>query len=281
MEPFVFFVVLVSAACHAALNCAIKSAPDPLAASIMLAVGGGVAATPVLILTGAPPLAAAPFLAASVLIHIFYWSFLGKAYASGSVSVVFPLARGIAPVLTMLAAVLLFKEQMSGSEWIAITCILGGIYIVLASGYDVSAFRNNPMPLNVLAVAMSVMGYTLVDGFGARESGTPLAYVVFLYVANGWVLLAYGLTRQRRRLIAAIDQGWLPGLLSGGTSLGIYAAAVWAMTKAPIPLVAALREASVLFAVALAMLWLKEPFRTGRIMGAGVIAAGLAYARLA
>jgi drug/metabolite transporter (DMT)-like permease len=281
MDPFVFLVVLFSAACHAALNCALKSAPDPLAASIMLAIGGGVAATPLMILTGAPPVEAAPYLAMSVFIHIFYWSFLGKAYASGSVSVVFPLARGLAPVLTMLAAVFLFGEVMSRSDWIAIAAILSGIYIVLASGYDVNAFRSNPMPLNVLAVALSVMGYTLVDGFGARATGTPLAYVVFLYVANGWMLLAYGLTRQRHRLIAAIDQGWLPGLMSGAASLGIYGAAVWAMTKAPIPLVAALREASVLFAVALAMLWLKEPFRFGRIMGAGVIACGLAYARLA
>jgi drug/metabolite transporter (DMT)-like permease len=153
--------------------------------------------------------------------------------------------------------------------------------VVIASGYDVAAFRSNPMLFNVLAVAVCVMGYTLVDGYGARASSSPIAYVVFLYVANGWVLLAYGLTRQRQRLIAAIDQGWKLGLLSGAASLAIYAAAVWAMTKAPIPLVAALREASVLFAVALAMLWLKEPFRMGRIAGAGVIAAGLAYARLA
>jgi drug/metabolite transporter (DMT)-like permease len=281
MDPFVFFVVLFSAVCHAVMNCALKSAPDPLAASIMLAIGGGAAATPALLFTGAPPVEAAPFLAMSVFIHIFYWSFLGKAYASGSVSVVFPLARGLAPVLTMLAAVFLFGEAMTGSDWIAIAAILGGIYIVLASGYDVNAFRRNPMPLNVLAVALSIAGYTLVDGFGARASGSPIAYVVFLYVANGWVLLAYGLTRQRSRLVAAIDGGWELGLLSGAASLGIYGAAVWAMTKAPIPLVAALREASVLFAVALAMLCLKEPFRFGRIMGAGVIACGLAYARLA
>ena len=281
MDPFVFFVVLFSAACHAVMNCALKYAPDPLAASIMLAIGGGVAATPVLILTGAPPIEAAPYLAMSVFIHIFYWSFLGKAYSSGSVSVVFPLARGLAPVLTMLAAVLLFGEVMSRSDWIAIAAILAGIYVVIASGYDVAAFRSNPMLLNVLAVAVSVMGYTLVDGFGARVTGSPIAYVVFLYVANGWVLLAYGLTRQRQRLIAAIDHGWKLGLASGAASLAIYAAAVWAMTKAPIPLVAALREASVLFAVALAMLWLKEPIRIGRIAGAGVIAAGLAYARLA
>jgi drug/metabolite transporter (DMT)-like permease len=281
MEPFVFLVVLISAACHAVMNCALKSAPDPLAATIMLAIGGGAAATPILLLTGAPPVEAAAYLAMSVFIHIFYWSFLGKAYASGAVSIVFPLARGLAPVLTMFAAVFLFGESMTRSDWIAIAAILGGIYLVLASGYDVAAFRNNPMPLNVLAVALSVAGYTLADGFGARASGSPIAYVVFLYVANGWVLLAYGLTRQRQRLIAAIDSGWKLGLASGAASLGIYGAAVWAMTKAPIPLVAALREASVLFAVALAMLWLKEPFRFGRIMGAGVIACGLAYARLA
>jgi uncharacterized membrane protein len=277
----VFAIVLVSAALHALLNCALKAVPDPLAAAIMLAIGGGVVATPVLMLTGTPSLDAAPYLATSVIIHIFYWSFLGKAYASGAVSIVFPLARGVAPILVMCMAVLFLGETMDRNEWIAIAAILVGIYVLLASGHGVAAFQNYPMLANVMIVALSITGYTLVDGFGARHAGSAFAYAAFLYVANGWVLLGYGLIYQRERLVAYIDRGWLQGLVTGGTSLAIYGTAVWAMTKAPIPLVAALREVSVLFAVVLATLWLKEPFRYGRVLGAGIIVSGLVYVRIA
>jgi drug/metabolite transporter (DMT)-like permease len=81
--------------------------------------------------------------------------------------------------------------------------------------------------------------------------------------------------------LPGIDRGWLLGLVTGGLSLGIYGAAVWAMTKAPIPLVATIREVTILFTLILATLWLKEPFRFARLLGGGIIMGGLAYARLA
>jgi drug/metabolite transporter (DMT)-like permease len=226
-------------------------------------------------------LAAAPYLAVSIVIHIFYWSFLGKAYAKGAVGIVFPLARGIAPVLTIIVAVALFAEKMNVGQWIAMTAILAGIYVVLASGESLAAFRKNPMLGNVMMVALSIAGYTLVDGYGARHAGSAFAYTAFLYVANGWVLLGYGLICQRERLVAGIDRGWLLGLVTGGLSLVIYGAAVWAMTKAPIPLVATIREVTILFTLILGTLWLKEPFRFARLLGGGIIMGGLAYARLA
>jgi drug/metabolite transporter (DMT)-like permease len=281
MDTFVFMLLIACAALHATINCSLKSVPDPLAAAIMLAIGAGMVATPVLLLTGAPLLPAAPYLAVSVIIHIFYWSFLGKSYATGAVGVVFPLARGVAPVLTIAVTVLFFGEILTFSQWIAIAAIMAGIYVVLASGNSVSAFRKDPMFGNVAVVALSIAGYTLVDGYGARHAGSALAYTAFLYVANGWVLLAYGLICQRERLIAAIDRGWLLAVVTGSVSLGIYGAAVWAMTKAPIPLVATIREVSVLFTLVIATLWLKEPFRFARLLGGGIIVGGLAYVRMA
>ena len=219
MDPFVFFVVLFSAACHAAMNCALKSAPDPLAASIMLAIGGGVAATPVLILDRR---------AANC----------GRAL-SGRVSHSSTFSTGAFWAKPMLPARSAWFSRWPGALRRCSPCsppcfLFSEVMSAQRTGSPSPAFSaastsfSPPAMTSTRSAAIRcrsmcwpwlcpVMGYTLVDGYGARASGSPLAYVVFLYVANGWVLLAYGLARQRQRLIAAIDQGWLPGLPSGAS----------------------------------------------------------------
>jgi drug/metabolite transporter (DMT)-like permease len=280
MDPFTFSVVLASAFGHAVMNCALKRQPDPLAATLLLAICGGMVATPLLMITGAPDTAAAPFLLASVIIHIFYWSYLGRAYASGEVSVVFPLARGVAPVLTLLVAVAIIGEKASAGELAFIALIAAGIFLVMCSGADTRALWRQDTIANALIVAVTICLYTVVDGLGTRRTGSAASYVVMLYACNGWVLLAYGLVKQRDRLASALDGGWRTGLLTGASSLAIYGVALWAMTRAPIPLVAALRETSVMFAAILAVLWLREPMRIGRMAGAGVIVAGVAFVKM-
>jgi drug/metabolite transporter (DMT)-like permease len=280
MDQTVFMAVIAAAALHAVMNCALKRAPDPLAAAIFLAIGGGAVATPVLLLAGTPPLAAAPYLAASIVIHIFYWTLLGKAYGAGEVGTVFPLARGMAPILVMIVGTLLLGDHLSTPELVAAAAIIAGILVVAASGTRLGRGEAKAVLLRAFLVACCTMGYTIVDGLGARAGGDAIAYVSFLYLANGWALLAYGLVFHRARLAAAIDWGLWVGPLSGALSLAIYGAGVWAMTRAPIPLVAALRESSVLFAVILASLWLKEPFRFARLLGAAIIAGGLAGAKM-
>jgi drug/metabolite transporter (DMT)-like permease len=280
MDPFVFSVVLASAFAHAIMNCALKRQPDPLAATLMLAICGGVVATPLLMITGTPGLEAAPFLIASVLVHIFYWTYLGRAYASGEVSVVFPLARGVAPILTLGVAVVLLSEKISPAELAFIALIVAGIFLVMSSGVDKSRLWREQTVANALIVAVTICLYTVIDGIGTRRSGNAASYVVMLYVCNGWMLLIYGLAKQRERLVSALDNGWRTGVLTGTMSLGIYGIALWAMTKAPIPLVAALRETSVMFAAILAVLWLREPMRVGRMVGAGVIVAGVAFVKM-
>jgi uncharacterized membrane protein len=262
------------------MNCALKRQPDPLAATLMLAICGGMVATPLLMITGTPGLEAAPFLIASVLVHIFYWTYLGRAYASGEVSVVFPLARGVAPILTLGVAVVLLSEKISLAELAFIALIVAGIFLVMSSGVDKSWLWREQTVANALIVAVTICLYTVIDGVGARRSGNAASYVVMLYVCNGWMLLIYGLAKQRERLVSALDNCWRTGVLTGTMSLGIYGIALWAMTKAPIPLVAALRETSVMFAAILAVLWLREPMRVGRMVGAGVIVAGVAFVKM-
>jgi drug/metabolite transporter (DMT)-like permease len=280
MEPFVFIVIIIAAAGHALWNCLLKFKVDPATATTMLAVGGGIVATPVLFVTGMPDAASRPYLAVSVVIHIFYWSYLGKAYSAGELGQIYPIARGTAPLLTTIGAMALFGEYPDRAAWIGIVTVVAGVLFIAARGGSGFAGMDKPAVKFAITTALCIMGYSLVDGFGARQAGSAFAYTAFLYVCNGWALLIYGLAFQRQKLVAAIDSQWWVGLLTGSMSLLFYGIGVWAMTQAPVGLVAALRETSILFAILFGTLMLKEPIRLPRICGAGIVCLGLVLIKI-
>jgi drug/metabolite transporter (DMT)-like permease len=281
MQSDVFLAIIVAAALHALWNSLLKVKADPAVASTMLAIGGGLAATFALFFTGTPAAEAMPFLAASMVIHLFYWTLLGKTYGMGELGQIYPIARGLAPILTTLLGMALLGEAPKAAAWIGILTVVSGVLIVALFGAR-GPFALRPATLAfAAATALCVTGYSLVDGMGARLAGSAFAYTAFLYACNGWLMLVYGLAKQRRALIEAVDGNWYIGLLSGSLSLVCYGIGVWAMTRAPIGLVSALRETSILFAIAFGTLLLREPFRPGRLAGAFVVVAGLAAIRLA
>ena len=280
MEPFVFIVIIIAAAGHALWNCLLKFKVDPATATTMLAIGGGIVATPVLFVTGMPDAAARPYLAISVVIHIFYWSYLGKAYSAGELGQIYPIARGTAPLLTTIGAMAIFGEYPDKSAWIGILTVVGGVLFIAARGGSGISGLDKPAVKFAITTALCIMGYSLVDGFGARQAGSAFAYTAFLYVCNGWALLIYGLAFQRQKLVAAIDTQWWVGLLTGSMSLLFYGIGVWAMTQAPVGLVSALRETSILFALLFGTLMLKEPIRLPRICGAGIVCLGLVLIKM-
>jgi drug/metabolite transporter (DMT)-like permease len=281
MDVFVFFVIIVAALGHAVWNGLLKGKIDPQVATTMLAIGGGVVATPLLFFVGMPAPAARPYIAASVLIHVFYWSYLGKAYASGELSQVYPIARGAAPVLTALGAVILVGEYPTVAGWLGILTVAGGVIVIAILGGGGIPTANRDAVKFAIITALSITAYSLNDGIGAREAGSAFAYIAFLYVCNGYALLIYGLMYQRQALFEAVGSSWHVGLLTGTMSLVFYGIGVWAMTQAPIGIVAALREISILFALAIGFFILKEPVRPARIAGACLVFAGLVAIRLA
>jgi drug/metabolite transporter (DMT)-like permease len=281
MDIATFFVILAGASATALLNCALRHRSDPLAAALLLSVGGGIVAIPVLYITGLPDMASAPYLVSATVLACLYWIFIGKAYASGEVGTVFPLAYGAAPALVLLASSLLVQEYPTTQQIIVIVLISCGLFLVLFSGTNTSAFASRTVLLNCLAVMLVIAGYTINDALGARVSGNPFAYTAFLYITGGISTAVYGLLFQKHRLARALPDGWQHALFWGAASLAIYSGELWAMTRAPIALVAALRESSILFAALFAIIWLKEPIRTSRVAGAGVVALGLMMMRLA
>ena len=133
--------------------------------------------------------------------------------------------------------------------------------------------RKGPTLL-ALANAGVIAVYTLVDGQGARLSGHAFSYTGWMFLLTAVLLLGLALALKGRRVIVHARLGWQRGLLGGASTLASYGLALWAMTQAPIALVAALRETSVVFAAIMAALFLAEPVTRLRAVSIVTVAAG-------
>jgi drug/metabolite transporter (DMT)-like permease len=280
MDAFVFTVVLFAAACHAAWNAAIKRGLDPLAVTVAISVGSGVVALPLLAFAGALNPAAWPWIAASVLIHLFYFAALIESYRSGDLGQVYPIARGAAPLLTGLGSTFLIGEHIRLAAWLGIGCVTIGVLLLsLRGGRDLAQLNGRAVGF-ALFTAVTICAYTLVDGIGARTSENAYAYTALMFAGNALVMTSYAWIRRGRGAFLGILHNWQIGLLGGALSYVAYGLVIWAMTVAPIALVAALRETSVLFGAAIAVIFLKEPLRVARFAAALMIVAGLTLFRL-
>ncbi len=265
MDSFVFTAVLFAAAAHAAWNATIKRGLDPLVVTVLIAIGAGLVAIPFVPLVGLPPPQAWPWVIASVLIHLGYFAGLIEAYRTGDMSQVYPIARGSAPLLTATVSTTWLGERLGLVGWIDCSARGGGDFAKLnrrAVGF-------------ALFTALTVCAYTIVDGVGARVSGNAHAYTTALFIGNAVIMALYGVARRGSKMFADMSPLWTTGLAGGALQLGSYWVAIWAMTVAPIAVVAALRETSVLFGALIAVVILKEPLRAIRVVAALLIVAGL------
>jgi drug/metabolite transporter (DMT)-like permease len=280
MDAFVFAAVLFAAACHAGWNAAIKRGLDPLATTVVISVGAALVAAAMLPLVGLPAAASWPWCAASVLIHLFYFAALIESYRAGDLGQVYPIARGSAPLMTAAATTVFVGERLGILGWFGIILLVAGVLLLsLRGGRDLARLDRKAVGF-ALFTAVTICAYSVVDGVGARLAGSANAYTVALFVGIAPVMVIYALARRGAAATLAIGRHWGLGLAGGTLQLGSYGIAIWAMTVAPIAIVAALRETSVLFGAAIAVIFLKEPLRASRIVAAVMIIAGLALIRL-
>jgi drug/metabolite transporter (DMT)-like permease len=281
MDRLTIGVILACACSSALLNCGLRHQRDPLAAAFMVAIGGAVVAAPALFFTGLPGIDSVPYLVVSTMLGSIYWLFLGRAYATGEISIVFPLAYGSAPIWILMLSGGVFGETLTANQLAVVLLICAGLLLVLFSGADTLTKLNRHVVVNSVAVTATICAYTLCDALAVRKTGSPIAYTVSIYACSGLVVLAYALWFHSERLLVAFGANRFAGFLWGALSLVNYCGELWAMTRAPVALVAAMRESSILFAVVIAILWLKEPLKPVRVAGAGVVAFGLMLMRLA
>jgi drug/metabolite transporter (DMT)-like permease len=280
MDSFVFAAVLLAAAFHASWNALIKIRLDPFLAIVLIAALAGIVSLPLLFFVPIPPLAAWPWLIASVITHVGYYIGLAGAYRSGDMGQVYPIARGTAPLMTAAGGALLLGENFSLVGWAGIIGLTSGVFLLSLRGGGDLAHLNRRAVGYALFTAVTICCYSLVDGIGARIAGNAHSYALWLFVIDGAFITLIALVSRGPAALPAMAKFWKSGLAGGVLSLTAYWIAIWAMTVAPIAMVAALRETSVLFGAAIAVVFLKEPLRVPRIFAAVVIVCGIMLIRL-
>src|SRR5262245_46571379 len=281
MDSLVFAAVLFAAACHAAWNATIKRGLDPLVTTVAISIGAAAVSLVLLPLVGLPAIAAWPWVVASVAIHLFYFAALIESFRWGDLSQVYPIARGSAPLMTAALSTTLIQERLGAGGWFGITLVVAGVLLLSLRGGRKFGRLDRGAVGFALFTAVTICAYSVVDGVGARQAGGANTYSVALFVGIGPVMTLYALARNGRAAIADAARLWRTGLAGGTLQLGSYGIAIWAMTVAPIAIVAALRETSVLFGALIAVVVLKEAVRASRIIAGLLIVLGLALIRLA
>ena len=280
MENFVFLAVLFAAACHAGWNALIKVGLDPLSTTTLISLGAGLVALVLVPLVGVPASAAWPWLIASVIVHLCYFASLIESYRTGDLGQVYPIARGSAPLMTAAATTVFIGEKLSLIGWTGILLLVAGVLLLSARGGRELAEVDRRAIGFALFTALTICAYSVVDGIGGRLSANPNAYSLWLFIGIAVVMLPYAIYRDGPDVIPAMRRFWRRGLAGGALQLLSYGIAIWAMTAAPIAIVATLRETSVLFGAVIAVVVLKEPLRAARIVAACLIVCGLILIRL-
>ena len=255
----------------------IKGGNDVLLDTATIVTFGGVIAVPFLFFLPLPAAASWPYIFGSIAIHVVYYFLMVNAYRTGDLSLVYPLMRGVAPLITAVLGIMLLRELPAPISWLGMLMISFGVIALAmrpAGGAPVLAGHERAVGF-ALANAAVIAAYTIVDGTGARLSGDAWAYIAWLFVLDAIPFGIYMLAVDRRRFITALVERRRHGLIGGALSAGAYAISVWAMTKAPVALVASLRETSVLFATLIGARLLKERLTPRRWAGVAAVLIGV------
>lgn len=276
MPTHVLLIVLFAALLHASWNAIVKSGSNKMLEAAMVAAGAGLVSVFILPFLPLPATASWPWLAASVVIHQLYFVMVAAAYHAGDMGHTYPLMRGSAPLIVALSSAPLLGEQLTVTSWVGIGLICGGILLLALHGK-----ADKRATLIALGNALVIAFYTLIDGTGVRLSDNAPSYVLWLHLFTGIPLLVWLWRRDTASLIAQIQARGLLMLAGGVCTVGSYGLALWAMTQAPLATVAALRETSVLFAVAISALVLREGSGMRRLATGALVVAGAATLKLA
>jgi len=269
----VTLAVLAAALAHAAWNAMVKSSRDVLLDMTVVIVAAGVAGAPLLLVVEPPARASWPYIAASVVIHVGYYVAVVGAYRAGDLSHGYPIMRGVAPLLVSVCALAWLGESPRPMVWIGILLICGGVLSLGLAGFH---WRTSRVSTGwALANAVIIAAYTLIDATGVRLSGSAAGYVLWLLVLDALPFPLVVWLLKRNQLVNYAAQFWLRGLVGGVLSSAAYGVALWAMTRAPVAAVAALRETSVIFAALIGAWLLKEGHLARRLAGAATVAAGV------
>lgn len=278
MSLGIFSAVLFAALLHATWNALIKVGSSKMSGMFILTfVQGGIGLT-IAMTRDLPESTVWIWLIASGVFHSVYKLFLAYAYEQGDLSRVYPIARGAAPMMVLVVSALLLSDVVEPSEYFGIV-VLGLGILLMARGAFASGESRKLVPY-ALGSAMATAGYSLVDGLGARVSGDAITYVAWLFVLDAAFFSPICVALRGPSILRAPWRDWARGAAAAVASYGAYAIAVWAMTLAPIALVTALRETSILFAVLIGWIIFGDRMDRGKVIASCLIVGGVILTRI-
>ena len=282
MSGFVVLIVLFGALLHASWNVIVKSGTDKYLSAVMVSGAAGLIAVVFLPFVPLPASASWPYMFTSTVFQVIYMFLVAAAYSNGDMSLAYPLMRGTPPLLVALVSGPLIGEVLGTEQWLAVGLISVGVLVMaLGRSQAIIAGRNTTRTVIIALVnALFIAGYTLVDGVGVRVSGNAVSYVLWAFLFNAIPVVSWGIWTYRGQLLTHIKQRGHLTIIGGAGTLGSYGLALWAMTMAPVAMVAALRETSILFGVMLSLILLREQISAKRLLGAVLIVGGTMMMRL-
>lgn len=279
MTVSILVIVLLAAVLHAAWNAVIKIPGDALVRLTLVNFTGGILAMCLIPYAGIPDAEAWPYIAASVAVHTLYYAALLAGYRTGDLSFVYPIARGVAPVLIATGGYLLADEQLSQNS-------IAGLLIASSGIISIGVIGQHPKHVvkpffYALLTGLCIASYSLIDGMGGRLSNNVFAYITWLFFLDAIPITAATLWLRRGQLTTTLRSGWKTGLLGGCFAFLAYGLVIWAMSKAPMSEVSAVRETSVVFATIIGIFYLGETMRWSRVIASLMVAGGVMLMQIA
>lgn len=271
-------IILIASVLHAGWNALIKISGDRVAIMAVMTLAGTFISLVALPFVENPSPESWPLLAVTILLHTGYSFFLAIAYEHGDLGQVYPIARGSAPILVTIGAIIFADEYLELPAMIGVICLAVGVMTLTFDKTD--GMRSNPKAVfYALATGLCISAYTVVDGLGARKAESVLGFAVWLTIGDGLLIFLIALAWKKSAVwrVARANPG--RGVTGGAMQVLAYWIIVWALASAPMGMVSGLRETSVLFAALISTFILKEGFGVWRFVSAGLITFGIILGR--
>ena len=270
----IFLAVILAAFLHAVWNAMVKNEDNKYLAVTAIVLGHVPASIFIILLTPAPSVESIPFIILSALLHIGYEWYLLSAYRFGDLIKVYPIARGTAPILVAIVSLIFLGVVLSNFEILSIFIISLGILSLSFQG--AKGFKNRSAIIYALVTGFFIMGYSITDGYGARVSNSFLSYMGWSFILNATIFsIILKINNKSDVITKTFKEGKKIFFIGGTVSYIVYGIIVWGFTQAPIALITALRETSIIFALLIGILFLKEKFTLLKVIATFVIFFGV------
>jgi drug/metabolite transporter (DMT)-like permease len=273
----VTFAVLAAAVTHAAWNAIAHGIKDQTLAFALIGAGGAAVSVPLVIVAAFPRPSSWPYLLASVGIHVFYNLLLMQCYRLGEFSQVYPLARGVSPLVVTILAAIFVHEHLALWQVAGVVVVSAGLAFLVFAG----SRPGRGAFLAAVGTGLTIAAYTTVDGVGVRASASPVGYIGWLILLQSLCVPLFAAVRRRDVLLKQPRRILASGLLAGALSVLAYGLVLWAQTKGALAPIAALRETSVIFGAIIGTLGFREPFGRSRITATVLVVAGIVLLNVA